>query len=87
MVQKRGNEQKQQRIKEPENILLKGFTTISVRNYDQNLKDRFDSGVARTSLFSEKLLPCQVSSRQLQIFERRGLQLKERASRASKRTS
>ncbi|GFS89099.1 hypothetical protein TNCV_1258551 [Trichonephila clavipes] len=48
---------------------------------------RPDSGAARNSLRSGRFGACQVSSRQLQIFERWDLQLNERTSRTPKRTS
>ena len=46
--------QEQQHINEKENILLKG-TTKAVRNYTQKTSGSFDSGVAWTSLRSERL--------------------------------
>ncbi|GFT82477.1 hypothetical protein TNCV_3350531 [Trichonephila clavipes] len=53
-------------------------TTTSVRSYDQQSSDRPGSGAAQKSLRSGRFFACNVLSRQRQVFEPRGLQLKER---------
>ncbi|GFU50345.1 hypothetical protein TNCV_301731 [Trichonephila clavipes] len=82
VVQRSGEkEQKQQSIDGTEIILLKGYATTSDQNYDQESSGWPDSGAVWNSLRSESFLECHVFPLQLQVLERRGLHLKERASR------
>ncbi|GFU61699.1 hypothetical protein TNCV_4611781 [Trichonephila clavipes] len=79
----REKEQKQQHINGLESILLKSCPKTVAGNYYQKSSGRPDSGDVCTSLRFRRFLAYTVSSRQLQIFERWDIYLKELASSTS----
>ena len=70
MVQRfREKEQKKQPIYGTESILLKGYITEIVRNYNEKSSGRLDSSAAWYPLRSRRFLACRLSFWLLQIFE------------------
>lgn len=73
----KGKEHKQKHTNGTINIFSKGYTTEGSRNYNQNSSNSLENEAVCKSLDSGKFLEYRVSSWQLQIFERQGIQLQE----------